>query len=177
MIDEIKAMILKLCEDKDWDWRLHIETVVKRSKELAKLLGADEEVCELAAWLHDIKKLKGERELHHVHGSEEAGEILKSYDYPEEKIENVKHCVISHSSDPTYPPESVEAKIVASADALSHFDNFLSYVDHALVKRKIDPSEAKGVLLKKYASCWDKLMPEAKEIAQEKYDAIKLVIG
>lgn len=117
-------MVLELCKDKEWDWRSHIESVVRYSKLLSQKLNADEEICEISAWLHDIKKIKGERERHHVHGSEEASEILKGYAYPENRINMIKHCILTHSSDKNYMPESKEAKIVAFADALSHFDGF-----------------------------------------------------
>ena len=179
MIEEIKSMILELCKDKEWDWKSHIESVVKYSKLLAKKLDADEEICEISAWLHDIKKIKGEKEKHHVHGSEEAAEILKRYNYPEDRIEKIKHCILTHSSDKNYMPESKEAQIVASADALSHFDNFLAlaFVVYNLKNHSIE--EGREWLIKKYETCWDKLelVPEAKEIAKEKYDAIKLILG
>ena len=90
MIEEIKSMILELCKDKEWDWKAHVESVVKYSKILAKQLNADEEVCELSAWLHDIIKIRdGKRDLHHVNGSEEAVKILEKYNYPKEKIQQV----------------------------------------------------------------------------------------
>lgn len=177
MIKKIKQMMLELCENKDYDWKSHLESVVKYSKILAKELHADEEVCEIAAWLHDIKKMKGEKENHHVYGSEEAAEILKKYGYPEDKIEKVKHCILTHSSDKNYPPESIEAKIVASADALSHFDNFLALADHVFRKKNMSISEGRVWLIEKYKACWNKLLiPEAKEIANPKYDAIKRIL-
>ena len=177
MIDKIKSMILKLCEGQDWDWKSHIESVVEYSKQLAKELGADEEICEISAWLHDIKKLKGERNKHHVRGSEEAVDLLRDFGYPEEKIEKVKHCILTHSTDKTYPPESIEAKIVASADALSHYDNFLAltYVAYNLKKQFIE--EGREWLIKKYNSCWDKLIPEARKIAKPKHDVIMLILS
>lgn len=172
-------MVLGLCKDKDWDWESHIESVVKYSKLLAKKLDADEEICEISALLHDIKNIKGEKEMHHVHGSEEVAKLLKEYNYPEDRIDMVKHCILTHSSDNNYMPESKEAKIVASADALSHFDNFLAlaYVVYNLKKLSIEGG--REWLVKKYKDCWDKLelIPEAKEIAKDKYDAIKFILG
>ena len=127
MVAEIRNMILDLCKGKSWDWRPHIEGVVKYSKLLAKKLGADEEICEISAWLHDIIKLKdSEQAEHHIKGSEEAVRILNGYGYPKERIERIKHCILTHSSDRDNIPDSKEAKIVASADALSLLDNFLN---------------------------------------------------
>jgi len=179
MIEEIKIMILELCEDKDWDWKAHVEAVVKYSKILAQQLNADEEICELSAWLHDIIKIRdGERELHHVTGSNEAVKILERYNYPKEKIQQVRHCIITHSSDEKYSPESIEAKIVASADALSHFDNFLSLAHFTFVLKKESVNQCRKTLVKKYEKSWKKLLiPEAKELAKPKYDAIKIILG
>ena len=96
--------------------------------------------------------------------------------YPEETIEKVKHCILTHSSDKNYPPKTIEAKIVASADALSHFDNFLALA-HSCAVRGESIKETKQSLSRKYESCWDKLMPEAKIMADTKYNAIKLILG
>ena len=125
MIEEIKSMILELCTDKEWDWKAHIESVVKYSKILAKKLNADEEVCELSAWLHDIIKISDEkRDLHHIYGSEEAVKILEKYNYPEEKIQQVKHCIITHSSDKNYIPESMKQKLLR---VLMHYLTLIIY--------------------------------------------------
>jgi len=149
----------------------------KYSKLLAKKLDADEEVCEIAAWLHDIRKLKGVREKHHVFGADEAEEILKGSGYPSDKISMVKECILTHSSDENYPPKTLEAKIVASADALSHFDNFLALAHSSFKIKGLSISEGKESIIQKYKTCWAKLIPEAKEIAQQKYEAIKLILG
>jgi len=76
-------------------------------------------------------------------------------------------------------PESQEAKIVASADALSHFDNFLALTYLVYTLKKFSIEEGRSWLIKKYKSCQDKLelIPETKEIAKDKYDAIKLILG
>ncbi len=179
MEGEIKEYILKLCENKGWDWKSHILSVVKYSEILAKKLKADEEICEISAWLHDIIKIRdGQRDQHHVKGSEEAVKILEKYNYPEKKIEQIKHCIITHSSDENYIPKSTEAKILATADALSHFDNILALAHFAFTIKKESVNQCRETLLKKYKKSWNKLsIPEAKEIAKLKYEAIKLILG
>ena len=58
-------------------WSHHIVSVVKYAKQLALLLGADEEVVELAALLHDYAGIKDSAlaEEHHIHGAAEAERI------------------------------------------------------------------------------------------------------
>jgi uncharacterized protein len=179
MINEIKKLVLDLCKNTNWDWENHLESVAYYSKILAKKLNADEEICELSAWLHDIIKIRGgKKDYHHIEGSLEAEKILEKYNYPKQKILKIKHCIITHSSDKKYVPESIEAKIVASADALSHFDNLLSLAYYAFVLKKESTNQCKETLLKKYENSWNKLLiPEAKELAKPKYEAIKLILG
>lgn len=177
MIKKIEKIIFDLCEkDKKDIWENHILKVVEYSKILAKKLKADQKIVEIAALLHDIAKLKGNAEDHHIRGSQEAEQILKNMEYSEEKIKQIKECILTHSSDIKYPPKTKEAKIVATADALAIFDNFygLAYVVYSIKKLSIE--EGKKWLRNKYEIAWNKLIPEGKEIAKPKYEAIKLLL-
>jgi uncharacterized protein len=176
IIPKINKMLQDLYKGQKLNWKGHIESVVKYSKMLAKKTGADEEIVEIAALLHDIMKIKGQREGHHITGSEEAAKILKELGYPEDKIEKVKHCILTHSSDEKYLPMTKEAKAVASADALAHFDMFEDIAHSAYVKKGLDSEEARKFILGKYERSWKKMMPEAREIAKKRYDAIKLIL-
>lgn len=176
IIEEIKEIILNLCGE-DENWKNHILSTVKHSKELANLLKANEEIVEIAAWLHDISKIKGTKEGHHIIGSEEAVKILREKGYPENKISLIHHCILTHSSDKKYLPVSLEAKIVASADALCYFDNFIELTHNSNLKFGKDLTAQKEWIIKKYAKSWDKMMPEARELVKEKYEAIKLLLS
>ena len=91
MIKEIKELILELCKGKKWDWESHIKNVVKYAEILSKKANAKWEIVEIAAWMHDISKIKDSKiEGHHIRGSEEAGRILREYNYPEDKIKEVQ---------------------------------------------------------------------------------------
>lgn len=172
-------MILELCKDKDWDWKSHIESVVKYSKLLAKKLDADEEVCEISAWLHDINKLEEglNSKEHHIKGAKRSVEILKGFSNDQELIKKVEHCILTHSNSKDNMPKSKEAKIVASADGLSHYENFFSLAYLVYNIEKKDYSDGKNWLIQKYQKTWGKLIPEAKEIAKSRYEAIKLILG
>jgi len=178
MIEDVRELILGLCEGKDWDWKTHVQSVVKYSEVLAKQLDADVEVCVLAAWLHDIIKIRDNvRKLHHVKGAQEAAVILADLGYPKDKTEKVRHCILTHSSDKSYPPQTLEAKIVASADAMSHFDNFLLLAQVFLGIHQMPVEKARKELQDKYAAMWDKMMPVAQEMVRGKYDAIRIVVS
>jgi|SRR3989344_780033 len=179
MINKIKSMILNLCEGHDWPWKEHIEAVVHYSKLLAEKTGADEEIVEVAAWLHDITKIKTGEKNHEVSSSEEAGKILEGFGYPADKIKKVKRCILAHPSDKEPAPETKEEKILFAADGLSHFDMFLAHARSSFVQRNLSVDEARERLIKKYGKFWRKvnIMPEAAEIAKPKYNAIKLILG
>ena len=176
MIEDIKKLIIDLCKE-DETWKRHVESVVKNSKLYGEKLGADLEILEVSAWLHDISKIKGVDDGHHIKGAEEAENILKEKGYPEDKIEAVKHCVLTHSSDENYPPVSLEAKTLASADAMDYFDDFIYMTYHANLKYGKDIDAQKEWLSSKLEKSWKKIMPEIKDMLKEKYEAIKLLLN
>jgi len=183
MIEEIKKLVEEACK-KDTNyfgysaWSHHISPVVKYAKLLAKKLDADEEICEIAALLHDYASVvnKDWYPEHHVHSARLAEEILLKHNYPKEKIEAVKHCIMSHRASKNIPQETMEAKIVASADSMAHFDNVHSLLYLAFTVHKMDIEQGTKWVLDKLARSWNKLIPDAKEIIKEKYDAIKLAL-
>lgn len=178
------------------DFKYHVLSVVKNALLLAEKLNADKEVTEVAAYLHDIgrasnwkgvdylgfpsssdgKEKQAVSDVHHTVSAEKAKEILSEIGYDIEFIKKVENCILSHrgSSDPA--PKTVEEKIVASADAMSHYDSFPLLVI-AFSKSAKTFEELIDFLERKMQRGWEKkLMPEAKELAKEKYEAVMLVI-
>ncbi len=66
-------------------WSYHIIHVVRIAKELADEYGAEKEIVTLAALLHDYAGIKDRTKIkdHHIHGAEEAENILAGYKYPQ----------------------------------------------------------------------------------------------
>jgi len=154
----------------------HFISVVKYAKQLAKERGADMEIVEISAWLHDIGSIYGDYDNHHVSGGKYSEKILLEYGYPLEKIEKVKHCILAHRGSRTIARETVEAECIADADALSHFDNLSSLFNLALVRRKLNIDDAKTFVRDKLERSWNKLTPKAKEIIKSKYEAAMLLL-
>ncbi len=159
-------------------WSHHIVSVVKYAKILARKLKADEEICEIAALLHDYASvLKKEwYPQHHIHSARLAEKLLSKYNYPPEKIEKVKRCILTHRASKGLSQRTLEAKILASADALAHFDNVHSLLYLAFVRHRMGIDEGTEWVLNKLKRSWRKLMPEAKELIKDKYEAIKLAL-
>ncbi len=183
-IKKIEKFVQETCkkESNKWGssaWTHHIVTVVKYSKLLAKKLDADEEIVEISALLHDIASISNPDWLedHHIHGVKLAEKILKKYNYPQEKIEKVKHCIFAHRGSKKIKRETIEAEIVASADAMSHFDNIPALMKVSYQVKQMETDEGTEWVLNKIERSWKKLMPEAKETMRKKYEAIKLILS
>jgi len=180
MIEQVRAFAKEKHDPEGFQF--HILPVVKNAMLLAKKLNADLEVVETAAFLHDIgvaKKIaKFEVENdHHITGSEIAGEFLLKEGCSREFVEKVKHCILTHRGRKGPRPETLEAEIVSNADAMAHFDSFLTIFGYFL-KTTSSFEEAVVEVEKKMQRDWNKklTLPEAKEIARQKHDAIMLVL-
>jgi uncharacterized protein len=97
----------------------HIQAVVKVGRQLARLTGADQDIVEAAAWLHDIRK-KGRNDNHGIKGAKTAEQILATTDFPEDKIASVSDAISKHVG--LYKDEIIEpleAAVLWDADKLS----------------------------------------------------------
>ena len=155
----------------------HLISVRDYAKKLAEKLNANVEVVELAAWLHDIGSIIYGRENHHITGAEIAEKKLREFNYPEEKIELVKKCILNHRGSVNNLRESIEEKIIADADSLSHFDNLGGLFMAAFIYEKKGQREAQESVRKKLINSWNKLsLKESKELIKLKYEAILLLL-
>ena len=173
MIDKVREIIKQ--EASDFDWRFHVVPVVKYSKELAQKLGADEELAELAALLHDIGRFRFEAKDHEITGVPEAEKILKDLGYASDVIDEVKHCVESHRGSKDVKPETMIAEIVKNADAMAHFD-----IVPVFFYMNFKGSSFDDLLIwmeGKIERGWKKItIPEAREMMEEKHKAIGVVL-
>jgi len=174
MLEKIRQLV-KNEADED-DWKYHIVPVANYAIKLAKLLKVDEEITELAALLHDIGRLKFGGEDHDITGVPEAEKILKQHGYSQEIIDEVKHCVESHRGSKNIPPKTTIAKIIANADAMAHFDVLPVFFYWRCKKSSFE--EAFKWVDEKIERDWNKklTLPEARQMMEEKYKAIKLVL-
>jgi len=105
----------------DYRWA-HVQAVVRVAARLAEQTGADPEVVEAAAWLHDIGKGKSRRG-HGQDGATEARRILAETDYPAHKVEAVADAIAKHvglsRDEPDVPIAPVEAAVLWDADKLT----------------------------------------------------------
>jgi uncharacterized protein len=105
----------------EYRWE-HVRAVVRLAVRLAECTGADREVCEAAAYLHDVAKIHSRAHgTDHGHdGAAMARDILAQSDFPTDKVEAVAGAIAKHVGLETSAPiEPLEAAILWDADKLS----------------------------------------------------------
>lgn len=160
-------------------WKSHIALVVKYARLLAKELKADKDLAELGALLHDIGSLRYSEKDHDLTGIPEAEKILKSLNYPEETIEEIRECIRSHRGSKDIKPKTQIAKIVSNADAMAHFDVVPVLLRIALARNNYNDEKAVLAVRQKLERDWTKkiTIPLAKKLVAPKYHAAKILLG
>jgi uncharacterized protein len=101
----------------DYRWE-HVQAVRALALKLARLTGADPEVVEAAAWLHDVRKGAGEN--HAQEGADYARSFLPQTDFPAEKIERVARAIEEHVGLWLDEPlQHLESQVLWDADKLT----------------------------------------------------------
>jgi uncharacterized protein len=183
MIENIKEDIKSRCESPNNFFGMgsyqHIESVANNAVKLAILYQADVEVCEIAGWLHDIASITDYKlyENHHIHGANIAEEILKSYNYPTDKIELVKLCILNHRGSVLKEKTTKEEICVADADAISHYDTLPSLFYLAFVQRKMNLDDGVEFVKSKLERSYNKMSQESKEYYKAKKDLIQSIVS
>ncbi len=107
------------CETPSFLYRWeHVLAVVKAGVRLAHLTGADVEVVEAAAWLHDIAKEA--KDDHPRLGAAIARKVLPQTDFPPDKIEAVACAIEEHMGLWLDTPlQRLESQVLWDADKLT----------------------------------------------------------
>lgn len=160
-------------------WTHHITQVVQFGRELSKRLGADTEIVELAALLHDYAGIKDVRltDDHHLHSAAEARRLLTELSYPPERTEQVAACIVTHRASQGLVPETLEARCLASADAMAHIAQVPSLLHLAYVGKSLNVDEGAAWVVAKLERSYQKLCPEAKALIETRYRAALVVLG
>lgn len=120
LIEEIKAS--KHCGA--WFYEEHLLVVKKLALDLCDLYPqANRDAVILSVWFHDIGRAHGHDENHDLYGADYARKILTKNNFDQDLIKLVVNSCKTHSCEKNGKPESLEGKILATADALSHYHN------------------------------------------------------
>lgn len=94
----------------------HVQRVIASSLELARVTGANANMCYVIAAYHDLG-MSGPRAIHHITGGKilAADQRLRRWFSPEQ-IKVMKEAVEDHRASASHEPRSIYGKIVAEAD-------------------------------------------------------------
>lgn len=181
IVEEVRKHVIKRYQERDDAegvdmYDTHVRYVVEYAKILAKKLNADIEVVEIAALLHDIARIDGLNENHHIEGAKYAQKLLSDLRYEPRKILLIEDCIISHRGSAGIPQKTIEAKCLASADAMAHFRSIPDMFYFVYKDLGCDIEEGKEKLRKKFSESYAKMIPEAKKMVEEKYNAVMKVL-
>jgi len=156
-------------------WEQHIRIVVKEALILADLYGADKEIVELGALLHDIALVSdvGKRKNHHINGADIADKILTEYGYPDDRKARVVGCVLRHRSSQN--AENIEELCVGDADIISHYYNIPMCFTEAFKRGKIKTGSV-DEWVRYFEDDWNDMSERTKQIFKPKYDNIMDVL-
>ena len=122
MLETILKFARENSESDDIHGFPHVKRVYNLCLRLGKKLDADIKILEIAALLHDIgRKKEGVKAFKRNHAeisAELANNFLATFDLPKEDIENIIHCITTHSFSNELKPKTLEAKILSDADKL-----------------------------------------------------------
>ncbi len=155
-------------------YREHIQYVYKYVCLLSKNKNVDHEVLELSALLHDIAMTDKtlDRSKHNEYSSEIAEKLLKENNYPGEKIQLVKKCILNHSSKRSEYRTTEEEKILVDADGLAHFDSITNLYNLAHNVMELNDEESIKFIQYKLTKDYNEISDELKHLIQDKYEKI-----
>ena len=133
-----------------FDYRFeHTLAAVKIARWLAPKVGADPEVVECAAWLHDCAKryqASKTRDTHACDASERVAGILEETDFPPEKIPAVRHAIENHVGlHLAEKLEPIETACLWDADKLSKI-GAASIVHYGCISGAYQPINTAAIL-------------------------------
>lgn len=159
-------------------WSHHIKLVYDLAKKNAKMYNANQEIVALAALLHDIASVTDEKltENHHIYGARIAENLLTKENYPNEKIELIKKCILHHRASVIFPTTTNEEICIKDADAMAHFYSIPSLLSMVYREKQLSIDEGKKFVLNKLERSYNKLTEKGKKLVQKQYDAAKLLL-
>ena len=155
-------------------YREHIQYVYKYVVLLSKDKNVDKEVLELSALLHDISMtdITLDRSRHNEFGADIAERLLRENDYPEDKVQLVKKCILNHSKKRREYRTTEEEQILVDADGLSHFDAIKKLYSLPSLVMGLSEEDSVRFVQDKLTGDYNELSDDLKSLVKEKYDSV-----
>jgi len=100
-------------------WDYHVWPVMESSCKMSIKYGGDEDIIWIGAMLHDVGLIYA-RKNHDISGAKKVYAILIKQGFDKKTANKVKNIVLCHRCKKIMP-ETVEEKIITTADAIAHF--------------------------------------------------------
>jgi len=155
-------------------YREHIQYVYKYVVLLSKDKNVDKEVLELSALLHDISMtdITLDRSRHNEFGADIAEQLLRENDYPEDKVQLVKKCILNHSKRRSEYRTTEEEQILVDADGLSHFDAINRLYSLPNIVMGLSEEDSVRFVQDKLTGDYNELSDDLKYLVKDKYDMV-----
>lgn len=163
----------------DWLYPNHVVIVTRNAKRIAELKGANVELSQVAALLHDVAdfKMKRANPNHEEESLKTAREVMQQNGYSEDEIKLVVDDAIRyHSCHGNERPKSKEGLVLATADSLAHLQtNFYLFAVWEFGKSGRSLDDLKEWVLKKIERDLNNkiLFDDIREEARPDYEMIK----
>ncbi len=153
----------------------HIVVVAEFGAKLAKILNADFQVVQLAAYLHDFSSVHNFELLneHRVKEAKVADELLQQFNYSENIINQVKDTILKHSKPQNKKQLTAEAICLFNADAMSQLAKPLFWLYFGYTIKKRSYKECIEIYTKWMEDNWKNMIEPAREMMMEEYEFIK----
>ena len=97
---------------------------------------------------------------------------MTELNYPKERIEHVKNCVLNHRGSKDRPRNTIEEQCVADADVIAHFDCIPSLFSLVYKEMNLSILDGKEYVRKKLERDYNKLSERTRKILEDRYRKI-----
>lgn len=151
----------------------HLAVVAGYAATLAERLGADPQVVEAAAWLHDIAAVRDAAALpeHARLSAAISRKLLHEAGWPAAAVESAARAIAAHSSPVPLGGGSPEEVCVSNADALAQIARPAYWCYVVFHIRRSGFEEGREWLRRRLQTNWDGLVEPARELIADRYVA------
>jgi uncharacterized protein len=177
--EDVQDYVREACESKEnifgpSFFTRHVMVVAHCAVELAQRLHGDEEIVEVASFLHDISAVLDPSTMpaHPKCSASIATEFLRGLNYPESRIDQVGTAIESHTEPIRREQGSIETVCLSNADAMSRILEPAYWLYFAIAVRKLEFEAAREWLRSLVERQWRLMIPEARELSAERYRGV-----
>ncbi len=149
----------------------HLRLVADHATSLAAALGADRELVELAAWLHDISAVLDFATLptHPDASADAAGGMLARHGCPAARVAAVAAAIRRHSQPLRVGQGTPEEVCLSNADASAQIAAPAFWLYFAYRVRNLGFTEGREWYAARLRQNWQAMIPEARALVESEY--------